>query len=112
MGGEGFYIVWPAWVSLYALAACVVGRLVSIPLAMAGGIGLVQVLSLVAMEPPASLSAEDVRDEKIKAMHSAREFTPEAVAEGILSAMQKPRPNVYVPKSLGISSNGCETSSV
>jgi glucose-6-phosphate 1-dehydrogenase len=38
-----------------------------------------QVLSLVAMEPPASLSAEDVRDEKIKAMHSAREFTPERV---------------------------------
>jgi glucose-6-phosphate 1-dehydrogenase len=38
-----------------------------------------QVLSLVAMEPPASLSAEDVRDEKIKAMHSAREFTAERV---------------------------------
>ena len=33
-----------------------------------------QVLSLVAMEPPSSLSAEDVRDEKIKAMNSAREF--------------------------------------
>ena len=40
-----------------------------------------QVLSLVAMEPPASLSAEDVRDEKIKAMHSAREFTPERVRQ-------------------------------
>src|SRR5918993_1945228 len=40
-----------------------------------------QVLSLVAMEPPASLSAEDVRDEKIKAMHSARGFTPERVRE-------------------------------
>jgi glucose-6-phosphate 1-dehydrogenase len=38
-----------------------------------------QVLSLVAMEPPAKLSAEDVRDEKIKAMHSARAFTPERV---------------------------------
>ncbi|MET0625571.1 MAG: glucose-6-phosphate dehydrogenase [Pyrinomonadaceae bacterium] len=38
-----------------------------------------QVLSLVAMEPPSSLSAEDVRDEKIKAMNSAREFTPERV---------------------------------
>ncbi|HYE13181.1 MAG TPA: glucose-6-phosphate dehydrogenase, partial [Pyrinomonadaceae bacterium] len=38
-----------------------------------------QVLSLVAMEPPATLSAEDVRDEKIKAMHSARAFTPERV---------------------------------
>src|SRR5437588_7712206 len=39
-----------------------------------------QVLSIVAMEPPASLSSEDVRDEKIKAMHSARAFTPERVA--------------------------------
>jgi glucose-6-phosphate 1-dehydrogenase len=38
-----------------------------------------QVLSIVAMEPPASLSSEDVRDEKIKAMHSARAFTPERV---------------------------------
>ncbi len=38
-----------------------------------------QVLSLVAMEPPSSLSAEDVRDEKIKAINSAREFTPERV---------------------------------
>src|ERR1043165_2214036 len=39
-----------------------------------------QVLSLVAMEPPSSLDAEDVRDEKIKAMNAAREFTPERVA--------------------------------
>jgi glucose-6-phosphate 1-dehydrogenase len=38
-----------------------------------------QVLSLVAMEPPGSLSDEAVRDEKIKAMNSAREFTPERV---------------------------------
>src|SRR5215207_1900534 len=40
-----------------------------------------QVLSLVAMEPPASLGAEAVRDEKIKAMHSARAFTPERVRQ-------------------------------
>lgn len=38
-----------------------------------------QVLSLVAMEPPASLNSEAVRDEKIKAMTSARPFTPERV---------------------------------
>jgi glucose-6-phosphate 1-dehydrogenase len=31
---------------------------------------LTQVLSLVAMEPPASLSAEDVRDEKVKVLKS------------------------------------------
>jgi glucose-6-phosphate 1-dehydrogenase len=40
-----------------------------------------QVLSLVAMEPPTSLSAEDVRDEKIKAMQAARRFTPERVRD-------------------------------
>ena len=38
-----------------------------------------QVLSLVAMEPPAHLGSEAVRDEKIKAMIAAREFTPERV---------------------------------
>jgi glucose-6-phosphate 1-dehydrogenase len=38
-----------------------------------------QVLSLVAMEPPAHLGSEAVRDEKIKAMTAARQFTPERV---------------------------------
>jgi len=38
-----------------------------------------QVLSLVAMEPPVSLDSEAVRDEKIKAMQAARDFTPERV---------------------------------
>lgn len=38
-----------------------------------------QVLSNVVMEPPASLASEDVRNEKIKAMHSARAFTPERI---------------------------------
>ncbi|MDT7605257.1 MAG: glucose-6-phosphate 1-dehydrogenase [Acidobacteriota bacterium] len=38
-----------------------------------------QVLSLIAMEPPASLGAEAVRDEKFKAMRAARAFTPERV---------------------------------
>ncbi len=58
-----------------------------------------QVLSLVAMEPPATLNSEDVRDEKIKAMHSARVFTPERVRNecvrgqyGAGSIMGKPVP--------------------
>jgi glucose-6-phosphate 1-dehydrogenase len=38
-----------------------------------------QVLSLVAMEPPASLDSEAVRDEKFKVMTAARPFTPERV---------------------------------
>ena len=40
-----------------------------------------QVLSLVAMEPPASLKPDDVRDEKVKAMRAARAFTPERVRD-------------------------------
>jgi glucose-6-phosphate 1-dehydrogenase len=40
-----------------------------------------QVLSLVAMEPPVSLHSEAVRDEKIKALRAARDFTPERVRE-------------------------------
>jgi glucose-6-phosphate 1-dehydrogenase len=38
-----------------------------------------QVLSLVAMETPATLDSEAVRDEKIKVMQAARAFTPERV---------------------------------
>jgi glucose-6-phosphate 1-dehydrogenase len=38
-----------------------------------------QVLSLVAMEPPANLGSEAVRDEKIKAMESVRPFTRERI---------------------------------
>jgi len=40
-----------------------------------------QVLSLVAMEPPVSLSANAVRDEKIKAMQAVRPITREQVDE-------------------------------
>ncbi len=40
-----------------------------------------QVLSLVAMEPPASLKANDVRDEKVKVMHAARAFTKDRISE-------------------------------
>jgi glucose-6-phosphate 1-dehydrogenase len=40
-----------------------------------------QVLSLVAMEPPASLLPDDIRDEKAKAMRAVRHYTPERVRE-------------------------------
>ncbi|HZP82653.1 MAG TPA: glucose-6-phosphate dehydrogenase [Chthonomonadaceae bacterium] len=40
-----------------------------------------QVLTLIAMEPPASLLADDVRDEKVKVLKSIRPFTPEDVAQ-------------------------------
>jgi glucose-6-phosphate 1-dehydrogenase len=40
-----------------------------------------QVTSLIAMEPPASLSADSVRDEKIKAMMAVRPIPPDRVDE-------------------------------
>ncbi len=40
---------------------------------------LLQLLTLVAMEPPVSLAAEDLRDEKVKVLKSVRPITPRAV---------------------------------
>ena len=45
---------------------------------------MLQVLSLIAMEPPVSLEAEAVRDEKVKLLKSIRALTPEAVAKQIV----------------------------
>ncbi len=38
---------------------------------------VMQVLALVAMEPPGSLDADDVRNEKVKVIRSLRRFSPE-----------------------------------
>lgn len=40
-----------------------------------------QITSLIAMEPPASLSANSVRDEKFKAMQSVRPLPPDRIEE-------------------------------
>ena len=45
---------------------------------------LLQVMSLVAMEPPVTLEAEDVRDEKVKLLKSIRPLTPDAVARQVV----------------------------
>lgn len=45
---------------------------------------LLQILSLVAMEPPPSLEAEDIRNEKVKLLKSIRKMTPEAVAKNVV----------------------------
>lgn len=45
---------------------------------------LLQVLSLVAMEPPVSLDGEAVRDEKVKLLKSIRPLTPEDVAKQVV----------------------------
>jgi glucose-6-phosphate 1-dehydrogenase len=45
---------------------------------------MLQVLSLIAMEPPVSLEAEAVRDEKVKLLKSIRALEPEDVARQIV----------------------------
>ncbi len=48
---------------------------------------LLQLLSLIAMEPPTDLSADGVRDEKVKVIRSLRQWdTPELVAENSVRA--------------------------
>ena len=45
---------------------------------------VLQVLSLVAMEPPVSLEAEAVRDEKVKLLKSVRPMTPADIARNVV----------------------------
>jgi len=45
---------------------------------------MLQVLSLVAMEPPVSLEAESIRDEKVKLLKSIRPLTPDHVARQVV----------------------------
>jgi glucose-6-phosphate 1-dehydrogenase len=45
---------------------------------------LLQVMSLVAMEPPVSLEAEPIRDEKVKLLKSIRPLTEDAVAKQVV----------------------------
>jgi glucose-6-phosphate 1-dehydrogenase len=45
---------------------------------------LLQVLALVAMEPPVSLEAEPIRDEKVKLLKSIRALEPEDVARQVV----------------------------
>ncbi|SIO16385.1 glucose-6-phosphate 1-dehydrogenase [Carnobacterium alterfunditum] len=47
---------------------------------------ILQVVSLLAMEPPAKLSDIDIRNEKIKALRAVRVFTPEEVKENFVRA--------------------------
>jgi glucose-6-phosphate 1-dehydrogenase len=45
---------------------------------------ILQVLSLVAMEPPVSLEAESIRDEKVKLLKSIRPLSPEQVTRQVV----------------------------
>jgi glucose-6-phosphate 1-dehydrogenase len=47
---------------------------------------LMQVMTLVAMEPPVALTADAVRDEKLKVLRAVRRFTPDNIACNSLGA--------------------------
>ena len=47
---------------------------------------LLQLLCLVAMEAPTDLSADSIRDEKVKVVRSLRRFTADQVAENVVRA--------------------------
>lgn len=49
-----------------------------------------QVLTLIAMEPPVSLAADAIRDEKVKVLRSMRSFTPEDVARDTIRGQYGP----------------------
>jgi glucose-6-phosphate 1-dehydrogenase len=51
---------------------------------------LLQVLALVAMEPPVSLEAESIRDEKVKLLKALRVWQPEQVADQSSAANTPP----------------------
>ncbi len=50
---------------------------------------LLQLLTLTAMEPPASLDPERLRDEKVKVLRSIPSFTKEQLAENLVRAQYK-----------------------
>lgn len=45
---------------------------------------IVQILSLVAMEPPVSLKTEAIRTEKLKVIQAIEEFTPELLRDNVI----------------------------
>jgi len=47
---------------------------------------LMQVMTLVAMEPPVEFTADAVRDEKIKVLRAVRHFSPEDVSQQTVAA--------------------------
>ncbi len=51
---------------------------------------ILQLLSMVALEPPASFDATAVRNEKLKVLQSIRPFTPESVAKNIVRGQYGP----------------------
>lgn len=54
---------------------------------------MMQLLALIAMEPPGSLKAEAVRSEKVKVIQSLRRFTPQEVASHVVRGQYSASPS-------------------
>ncbi len=54
---------------------------------------LLQLLCIVAMEPPLSISPDAVRDEKLKVLHALKPFTPISLAQNVVRGQYR---NGYV----------------
>ena len=48
-----------------------------------------QLLTMIAMEPPSTSDADAIRDEKLKVLRSLRPFTPESVARDVVRGQYK-----------------------
>lgn len=51
---------------------------------------MMQILSLIAMEPPVSLEASDIHDEKVKAIKAIRPFDPQTIGESVVRGQYGP----------------------
>jgi glucose-6-phosphate 1-dehydrogenase len=51
---------------------------------------LLQLLTLLAMEPPAAYDADSVRNEKVKVLHSVRHFTSESISRELVRGQYGP----------------------
>lgn len=51
---------------------------------------LLQLLALIAMEPPVSLDAEFIRDEKVKVLRSLQSWTPESIRDNVVRGQYGP----------------------
>lgn len=51
---------------------------------------MLQILTLIAMEPPVDLKTESIRDEKVKLLRALQEFTPEMVRGNVVRGQYGP----------------------
>ena len=74
-----------------------------------------QLLTMIAMEPPSTSDADAIRDEKLKVLRSLKPFTPESVARDVVRGQYRAgtvdgkRVPAYVEEGKVPANSGCET---